>query len=75
MLVSSIGYFDVSKVSYAENSVSKTNLTEGFGHFKEKKTNSCRNDLKLFSDFINSFKSFFLKENSQESSKYLSLIA
>ena len=77
MLVSSIGYFDVSKISCAENSVknqqNKTNLTEGFGHFKEKKTNN--NDLNFITSFINSFKSLFFKEKSQDSSRYLSLIA
>lgn len=78
MLVSSIGYFDVLKLSSSESSVknqsSKTNLTEGFGHFKEKEQ-SRNNDSNLLVSFLNSFKSLFNKEKSQDSSKYLSLIA
>lgn len=78
MLVSSIGYFDVAKVSSTENSiknqVSKTNLTEGFGHFNEKQNNS-KNDFNLLKSFIKSFKSLFSKEKSQDSSKCLSLVA
>lgn len=78
MLVSSIGYFDVLKVSCAEsttkNQTQKNNLTEGFGHFREKEQNNS-NDSNLFVSLINSFKSLFNKEKSQDSSKYLSLIA
>lgn len=78
MLVSSIGYFDVSKPYCADNATKnqtpKINLTEGFGHFNEKKQTQ-NNDSNLLVSFVNSFKSLFNKEKSQDSSKYLSLIA
>ena len=76
MLVSSIGYFVVNKTIVPNNvikdkSVNKASLNEGFGYSNDKKQS---NDTSFVKTFVESFKSLFMKK-SDESSKYLSLIA
>lgn len=76
MLVSSIGYFNVNKTLVhnsviKDKSVNKASLNEGFGYSNDKKQS---NDTSFVKSFLESFKSLFMKK-SDESSKYLSLIA
>ena len=78
MLVSSIGYFEHKKTIVPDNVVknqsTKINLSEGFGHFNQNnKSLNC--DTKKIKTFVDSFKSLINKNKSDESSKYLSLIA
>ena len=76
MLVSSIGYFTVSKTvvpnNIVKNQTNKVSLSEGFGYSNDKIQNS--NGSSLVKNFVDSFKSMFVKK-SDESTKYLSLIA
>lgn len=81
MLVSAIGYFNSASVApavNADNSVknqpTKVNLTEGFGHYNDNNYSNDNNS-GLFANILNSFKSFISGGKSNESSKYLSLIA
>ncbi len=79
MLVSSIGYVNTNKVSHSEpvvnnNQSAKTSLAEGFGHFNENDSVP-NNDTNFFKAVYNSLKSLFVKDSSNDSSKYLSLIA
>ena len=75
MLVSSIGYFTVTKTvvpdNIIKNQTNKVTLNEGFGFSNDKKLN---NDTSFVKTFLDSFKSLFMKK-SDESSKYLNLIA
>lgn len=82
MLVSSIGYFNNASMSYVsnmdsnvKNQASKVNLTEGFGHYNDKDCSVNKNNAGMVSRVLNSVKSFFVNSKSNESSKYLSLIA
>ena len=77
MLVSSIGYFTVNKTIVPSNvikdkSVNKASLNEGFGYSNDKVKQN--NDTGFVKSCLESFKSLFMKK-SDESSKYLSLIA
>ena len=76
MLVSSIGYFAVNKTivpdNVIKNQTNKVSLNEGFGYSNDK--NKQTNDTSFIKNFIESFKSLFMKK-SDESSKYLELIA
>ena len=77
MLVSSIGYFKPVTTVYSDNVVNsqltnnKSSLSEGFGHYNQ--SNIVQN--KGFMDsFLNICRSVFSRDNSDKSSKYLSLI-
>ncbi len=77
MLVSSIGYFDATKTSNMNSSVknqtAKANLTEVFGHVSVDSKVS-NNDSGFLKNLVSSFRSLFSKNESRESSKYLSLV-
>lgn len=78
MLVSSIGYFEHSKTIIPDNVIknqnTKINLSEGFGHYNQyNKLQKC--DSGFMKAFVDSFKSLLEKSKSDETSKYLSLIA
>lgn len=78
MLVSSIGYFEHKKTIVPDNVIknqsTKVNLSEGFGHFNQA-NNFQRSEAGFVKTFIDSFISLVNKNKSDESSKYLSLIA
>lgn len=77
MLVSSIGYFVVNKTVVPDNIVTnqanKVNLNEGFGHFDEF-NRKVDNKSNVLSKCLESVKSMFSMNKTDETSKYLSLI-
>lgn len=78
MLVSSIGYFEHKKTIIPDNVIknqsTKINLAEGFGHY-DQYNKLQKSDSGFIKTFIDSFKSLLEKSKSDETSKYLSLIA
>lgn len=78
MLVSSIGYFEHKKTIIPDNVIqnqsTKINLAEGFGHY-DQYNKLQKSDSGFIKTFVDSFKSLLEKSKSDETSKYLSLIA
>lgn len=78
MLVSSIGYFEHKKTVIPDNVIrnqgTKISLAEGFGHY-DQYNKSQKSDSSFIKTFVDSFKSLLEKNKSDETSKYLSLIA
>jgi hypothetical protein len=77
MLVSSIGYFKpltnmVNRDYVVNNQSSKVNLNEGFGHINNV---AAQGDETMFTRFLDSCKVLFSNNKSDESRKYLSMIA
>lgn len=79
MLVSSIGYLNTVKSPYNDYVVTNQNvkgnsLSEGFGHYDNKPASEVYQRSFLIS-VMDSFKMLFSNKKSDESSKYLSLVA
>ena len=78
ILLSYLVYFDNKKNIIPDNVIqnqsTKINLAEGFGHY-DQYNKLQKSDSGFIKTFVDSFKSLLEKSKSDETSKYLSLIA
>ncbi len=80
MLVSSIGYLNAVKNVYNDDMIKNQNvksssLSEGFGHFNQKIDYNSNDNSSFLVKVVDNFKSLFSNNATDESSKFLSLIA